>query len=64
MEKIKITLLKNDYRLKPFLESFALLPYLESVILEFTTSQSHLVSLGENQEASLICPQTTKVLVI
>lgn len=55
---------RNDYRLTSFLELFVLLPYLESVILGFAASQSHLVSPGGNQEASLIYPQTTKVLVI
>lgn len=29
---MKITMLKNEYRLKPFLELFALSPYLESGI--------------------------------
>lgn len=57
-------MLKNGYRLNPFLEAFALPLYLEPGIFSFTTSQSHLVSPGENKESSLIYPQTTKVLVI
>lgn len=57
---MKITMLKNDYRLKYFLESFALPPYLESVILVFTTSQSHWSLLEKTEKHPLFTHKQLK----
>lgn len=54
-------MLKNDYKLKPFLKSFTLPPYLE---LEGSSSLLPHRAIWSLLKETLIYPQITKVLVI